>query len=204
MSKIIVPLERRFSPVPKDRDAADSSDYLELWGYGKPIGWPEIDARHCSIILAPGGAGKTHEMDARAKYLHGQGRACFFIRIEDIDASFETAFEVGSDTEFAAWLNSSEDGWCFLDSVDEARLGNRRAFEKALRQFENRMRPAKDRAHICISSRPYAWQPRTDFDFVDQLSRPRSNSRKRLAEIWMPMKHRMQRAKQEPRCRFTN
>lgn len=50
MSKIIVPLERRFSPVAKDQDAADSSDYLELWGYGKPIGWPEIDARHCTII----------------------------------------------------------------------------------------------------------------------------------------------------------
>lgn len=169
MSKIIVPLERRFLPVPKDQDAADSSDYLELWGYGKPIGWPEIDACHCTIVLAPGGAGKTHEMEVRANYLHGQGRACFLIRIEDIDVNFDMAFEVGSKSEFAAWLNSSEDGWFFLDSVDEARLGNRRAFEKALRQFESRIRSAKGRAHICISSRPYAWQPHTDFEFVDQL-----------------------------------
>jgi hypothetical protein len=169
MSKIIVPLERRFSRVAKDQDSVEHNDYLELWGYGKPIGWPEIDARHCTVILAPGGAGKTHEMELRAKYLHSLGRPSFFIRIEDIDASFETAFDVGNDSEFATWLNSSEDGWFFLDSVDEARLGNHRAFEKALRQFENRIRSAKDRAHICISSRPYAWQPRTDFDLVDKL-----------------------------------
>jgi hypothetical protein len=95
MSKIIVPLERRFSRVAKDQDSAEHNDYLEHWGYGKPIGWPEIDARHCTVILAPGGAGKTHEMELRAKYLHRQGRPSFFIRIEDIDASFETAFEVG-------------------------------------------------------------------------------------------------------------
>jgi hypothetical protein len=169
MSKIIVPLERRFSRVVKDQDSAEHNDYLELWGYGKPIGWPEIDARHCTVILAPGGAGKTHEMELRAKYLLRQGRPSFFIRIEDIDASFETAFEVGSGSELAAWLNSSGEGWFFLDSVDEARLRNRRAFERALRQFESRIRSAKDRAHICISSRPYAWQPQTDFDFVDQL-----------------------------------
>jgi hypothetical protein len=47
-------------------------------------------------------------MQAHAKYLYGQGRASFFIRIEDIDTNFETAFEVGDNTQFIAWLNSSE------------------------------------------------------------------------------------------------
>lgn len=169
MTKIIVPLKRRFSPVAKDQDGAERSDYLDLWGYGNPIGWPEIDTRYRTVILAPGGAGKTHEMQERAEFLHGQNRASFFIRIEDIDANFENAFEVGNNTQFTAWLNSSEEGWFFLDSVDEARLGSNRAVEKALRQFESRIRHAKDRAHICISSRPYAWRPRADFDFVDQL-----------------------------------
>lgn len=169
MTKIVVPLKRRFSPVAKDQDGAERNDYLDLWGYGNPIGWPEIDTRYRTVILAPGGAGKTHEMLERAEYLYGQHSASFFIRIEDIHANFETAFEVGDNTQFTAWLNSSEEGWFFLDSIDEARLGSNRAFEKALRQFESRIRPAKDRAHICISSRPYSWQPRADFDFVDQL-----------------------------------
>jgi hypothetical protein len=57
-------------------------------------------------------------MQAHAKYLYGQGRASFFIRIEDIDTNFETAFEVGDNTQFIAWLNSSEKAWFFLDSVD--------------------------------------------------------------------------------------
>lgn len=169
MTKIIVPLQRHFSPVAKDQEGTVSSDYLDLWGHGNPIGWTEIDARYRTVILAPGGAGKTHEMEAHAKYLYGQGRASFFIRIEDIDANFETAFEVGGNTQFTAWLNSSEKAWFFLDSVDEARLSSNRCFEKALQKFENRIRSAKGRAHICISSRPYAWQSRADFAFVDQL-----------------------------------
>jgi hypothetical protein len=108
-------------------------------------------------------------MEERARYLHELGRPSFFIRIEDIDASFETAFEVGSDSEFHAWLESSDVAWFFLDSVDEARLKDRGAFKKALRQFERRIGSAKDRAHVCISSRPYAWQWSTDFVFVDTL-----------------------------------
>ena len=130
MTKIVVPLKRRFSPVSKDQDGAERNDYLDLWGYGNPIGWPEIDTRYRTVILAPGGAGKTHEMLERAEYLYGQHSASFFIRIEDIHANFETAFEVGDNTQFTAWLNSSEEGWFFLDSIDEARLGSNRAFEK--------------------------------------------------------------------------
>lgn len=164
-----VPLERRFEAVSQDIDETQQADYLEMMSYGKPIGWPEIDARYRTVILAAGGAGKTFELEARAKYLDAQDRHSFFIRIEDIDSDFENAFEIGDAAKFEKWRSSSGEAWFFLDSVDEARLSHPRAFEKALRAFETKIADANDRAHICISSRPYAWQPRRDFALVDQL-----------------------------------
>lgn len=164
-----VPLERRFEAVMQDVDETQAADYLEMMGYGKPIGWPQIDARYRTVVLAAGGAGKTFEFEARAKYLDEQGRHSFFIRIEDIEGDFETAFEIGDAAAFEKWRSSSGEAWFFLDSVDEARLSHPRAFEKALRAFGAEIADAQDRAHICISSRPYAWQPRRDFDLVDKL-----------------------------------
>ncbi len=164
-----VPLERRFETVSQDVDEAQAADYLELLGYGKPLGWPEIDARYRTVVLAAGGAGKTFELEARARYFDAQGRYSFFIRIEDIDGGFEKAFEIGDAAAFEKWRSSSSEAWFFLDSVDEARLGHPRAFEKALRAFGAKIADAQDRAHICISSRPYSWQPRRDFALVDRL-----------------------------------
>lgn len=164
-----VPLERRFEPVSQDIDEVQQADYLEMLGYGKPIGWSQIDKRYRTVVLAAGGAGKTFELEARAKYLDAQGHYSFFIRIEDIGSDFETAFEIGDAAAFEKWRSSSGEAWFFLDSVDEAKLGHPRALEKALRAFGAKIADAQDRAHICISSRPYAWQPRTDLILVDKL-----------------------------------
>lgn len=164
-----VPLERRFEAVSQDVDEVQAADYLDLLGYGKPIGWPQIDERYRTVILAAGGAGKTYEFEARARHLDAQGHYSFFIRIEDIGSDFEKAFEIGSAAAFEKWQSLTCEAWFFLDSVDEARLGHPRAFERALRAFEAKIADARDRAHICISSRPYAWQPRRDFALVDRL-----------------------------------
>ena len=98
-----VPLERRFEAVLQDVDETQAADYLEMMGYGKPIGWPQIDARYRTVVLAAGGAGKTFEFEARAKYLDEQGHHSFFIRIEDIEGDFETAFEIGDAAAFEKW-----------------------------------------------------------------------------------------------------
>ena len=107
-------------------------------------------------------------MLARAKYVEKRGDSAFFIRIEDIEAGFEHAFEVGSAESFEHWLGSQGDAWFYLDSVDEARLDNPRTFEKAVRRFSARIKDAQLRAHICISSRPYAWRPKSDRQLIEQ------------------------------------
>ena len=163
-----VPLVRHFSPVPRSEDDSDEREILAYFGYQKDKSWPEIDQEYRSVILAEAGAGKTFEMLARAKCLADQGHSAFFIRIEDIDGDFEQAFEVGSAGSFEHWLGSQSEAWFYLDSVDEARLDNPRTFEKAIRRFSMRIKNAQLRAHICISSRPYAWRPQSDREMIER------------------------------------
>lgn len=172
-----VPLDRYFSLVPKSEIDSDEQDFRSFFSEPKRTGWPDLEEEFRCVILAEAGAGKTFEMEARAKHAEEQGRAAFFIRIEDIEDGFETAFEVGSAHAFENWLNSREDAWFFLDSVDEARLENPRSFEKAIKRFAARIKPADQRARVFISSRPYAWRARSDRELVERylpFTKPKS------------------------------
>lgn len=164
-----VPLDREFSPVYKSEKEAESEEFLSVWGLAKPITWGGMEEKFRCVILAEAGAGKTEELRQRAKSLVGQGKAAFFLRIEDIETDFCTAFEIGAEAQFHAWLKSTDEAWFFLDSVDEARLEHPRAFEKAIRRFANGVANGAHRAHIYISSRPYAWRPKEDQRLVDEL-----------------------------------
>lgn len=163
-----VPLVRYFSLVPKSKDDSDESELHSLWGTQKHTEWQSLEEEYRCVILAEAGAGKTFEMESRAKHIQQSGRAAFFIRIEDIEDGFENAFEVGCAESFDNWLKSHEKAWFFLDSVDEARLENPRAFEKAIRRFSLKIKSAQQRAHIYVSSRPYAWRARTDRELLEQ------------------------------------
>lgn len=162
-----VPLERHFSVVPRSESDSDEQQILKTLGDQNDRTWSEIDKRYRTVILAEAGAGKTHEMSARAKAIENTGRHAFFIRIEDIAGDFKQAFEVGSEEGFNQWLSSQDEAWFFLDSVDEARLSDPRDFEKAIRRFAHAINSAQLRAHIYISSRPYAWRPKSDRELID-------------------------------------
>lgn len=161
-----VTLDRTFSPLHASDQDAEEHEIMAFVGVRKPIDWNTVEGEHRSVILAGAGIGKTHEMWMRAVSKRQRGDAAFFIRIEDIVEDFELAFEVGDANDFAAWLESSDEAWFYLDSIDEARLDDPRAFEKAIRRFARRIKSAQHRAHIVISSRPYAWRSRTDYMIV--------------------------------------
>ena len=164
-----VPLDRQFSPVPKSQEEAERNEILSVWGHVKPKTWDDLDREFRCVILAEAGAGKTEELRQRASVLASQGKPAFFIRIEDIEADFYKAFEIGEEDQFQSWLQSTEEAWFFLDSVDEARLENPRTFEKALRRFAKGIKRGAHRAHIYLSSRPYAWRPREDRRLLDEI-----------------------------------
>lgn len=163
-----VPLRRYFTTIPRSEADTDEQEIRSLWGDRKRKGWAELEEEYRCVILAEGGAGKTYEMMERAKYMAKQGHAAFFIRIEDIEVGFEDAFEVGNAASFDAWLSSQNEAWFFLDSIDEARLENPRVFEKAIHRFAACIKDGQQRAHICISSRPYSWRSRSDRSLLEQ------------------------------------
>ena len=163
-----VPLVRRFSPVPDSPAESDEQQFEAGFNYSSPLTWEDIDKEYRSVILAEAGAGKTCEMRARAKYVGTKGDYAFFIRIEDIENDFEQSFEVGDADSFQQWLVAPSDAWFYLDSVDEARLENPTAFKKAIRRFSREIKNAQHRAHVCISSRPYAWRPHSDRQLIEQ------------------------------------
>ena len=164
-----IPLRRQFFPISKNQENSESNELLALWGHAQSNSWDDLDQKYRSVILAAAGAGKTEELRHRAKALSDQGKLSFFIRIEDIEASFWQAFEIGDETQFQAWLQSTKDAWFFLDSVDEARLENPKTFEKALRKFAQVIKQGANRAHIYLSSRPYAWRFLEDRRFLDEI-----------------------------------
>lgn len=164
-----ISLDRQFSPVQKTQEDAERDEILSAWGHVKPKTWDDMDREFRCVILAEAGAGKTEELRQHASVLASLGRPSFFIRIEDIEENFYQAFEIGEEDQFQTWLQSTEEAWFFLDSVDEARLDNPRVFEKALRRFSKGIKDGAHRAHIYLSSRPYAWRPKEDRRLLDEI-----------------------------------
>jgi len=164
-----VPLERQFSPVSKSQEDAESDEILSIWSDVKPKTWDDMVREFRCVILAEAGAGKTEELRQRASVLASLKKPAFFIRIEEIETDFYKAFEIGEEAQFQAWLQSTGEAWFFLDSVDEARLENPRAFEKALRCFAKGIARGAHRAHIYLTSRPYSWRQREDRRLLDEI-----------------------------------
>ncbi|GAB6176747.1 hypothetical protein JCM16814_16380 [Desulfobaculum senezii] len=164
-----VPVVRFFSPVRKSDTDSNDQELQNFLSGRERVNWDDIEKEFRTVILAEAGAGKTYEMETRATSMDEAGKASFFIRIEDIEDGFDSAFEVGSADGFEKWLQSQDEAWFFLDSIDEARLKNQRLFKKAIERFANRIKPAQHRAHIIISSRPYAWRSRSDSDLLNKL-----------------------------------
>jgi len=164
-----IPLNRQFLPVPKSQEEAEENEILSVWGHTNPKTWDELDKEFRSVILAEAGAGKTEEFRQHALELERSGKAAFFIRIEDIETDFYKSFEIGDEGKFWEWIQSTQEAWFFLDSVDESRLENPRAFAKAIRRFAKCIEKASHRAHIYLSSRPYAWRPKEDRSLMDEV-----------------------------------
>lgn len=166
-----VPLRRGFVAVPEAYQR-DDHPLDEVWpgAHGAHRkSWDDLLNESRVVILAEAGSGKTFELAATARRLVNQGRYAFFIRIEDITEAFAAAFEIGTAERFREWLDGSEQAWFFLDSVDEVRLAEPRAFENAIRTFAGQIRGARQRARIYLSSRPYAWRAVSDRALIEEV-----------------------------------
>ncbi len=159
-----VPLKRSFRELSSYASESDESDISKAFYVSKAIQWRELLAEYRVVILSEAGSGKTEEFRTITKQLRDEGKVAFFLKLENIPEHFSAAFDIGSEQEFAAWIESGSEGWLFLDSVDEARLRHPRDFDLALNLLGQRLKLVLDRTHIFLSGRMSAWKPKTDLD----------------------------------------
>lgn len=168
MSDSFIELDRTFHLSGATGAKSDDVDLTQPFGRRGQMTWADLLARPRVVILSGGGAGKTVEIRHRAKLLHAEGRHAFFLRIENVLADFAGAFEkiAGNHEQFVDWVKSGDEGWVFLDSVDEARLKSPKEFELAINYVGRALKPVLQRAHIVVTGREAAWRARTDRELI--------------------------------------
>ncbi len=157
-----IDLDRTFLDLAISDDDGDDAKMVRLFTPEASTHWADLLAEPRVIVLAEAGSGKTEEVRHVCRRQRTEGKPAFFLRIEHIVDDFEISFEEGNLEEFEAWLKSGDQGWLFLDSVDEARLRDPKDFELAIRRIGKRIERALQRTHIVITSRTEAWRPSTD------------------------------------------
>ncbi|KAB0669030.1 hypothetical protein F6V30_14430 [Oryzomonas sagensis] len=166
-----IELNRCFAVISKEQES--NLEIGMAWGH-KVAGWLrwEDSLKYDRVVLlAEASSGKTEEFKNQARALAAQGKAAFFIRIEDLaDEGFEEALDPSEAAAFEVWKENQtgETGWFFLDSVDEARL-NRKSVERALRHLAKELGRGLERAHVYISCRASDWKCGEDRTEVERL-----------------------------------
>lgn len=166
-----VDLDRTFFELSDYASSSDDVDLTSAFGLSR-MAWGGILEEYRVVILSEAGSGKTEEIRHATHLKRAEGKPAFFLRIEYLKDGLEAfAFEEGNIDEFNEWLESADEGWLFLDSVDEAKLGHPKDFERAILHLSSILRHALQRSHIFITSRATAWRPYTDLKLCKEKLR---------------------------------
>ena len=174
-----IDLDRIFWPVEADKESdPESIRTMFAFGIGQQLSWDNLLEKDRAVIIAEPGTGKTEEFQAVTKRLRVDGKLAFFFRIELLQAQeleVRHSLDIGTAEEFDKWLVGKKEAYFFLDSVDEARLNSRAAFEIALRRFANTIGESLNRAKVFVSCRVSNWRATADLSlFSRHLPRPKT------------------------------
>lgn len=165
-----IELNRNFYPIKDNEKDFEEAKVMSAFGYGKYISWEELLQKPRVVILAEPGTGKTEELKAVTNRLRSKGAAAFFWRIELLEkVDILHALDIGTSEEFNNWLSGDEEGYFFLDAVDEAHLKEHSTFEIALRRFAEKIIENKDRIKIFVTCRVSDWRPTKDLQLFQRL-----------------------------------
>src|SRR6266478_6204928 len=159
-----IDLDRRFretKPAKNLEDAATESYTFHLFDEG--MSWDEILTRSRVVVLGEPGSGKTWEFRNRAKILRDKGQFAFFVRLDELAIQGLETLLAEHSKNLKRWKRSRDEGFFFLDSVDEAKFHKLSDYYAALDRFRNEIGlVALRRAKILLSSRISEWLPQTD------------------------------------------
>ncbi|WP_042698906.1 hypothetical protein [Azospirillum sp. B506] len=163
-----IELDRRFAPLSSD-DVAGDPDWSAP-ATGADHGWADLLQEPVTVILGPGGAGKTTEMREQARRLRAGGRVAVFVALEQLlDQTLAEALDGEEAAAFAGWDPAGGEAVFLLDAVNEAKLARSGALSRALRAFAKGA--GRGPLRVLLSCRPSDWQYQADADTVrDALS----------------------------------
>jgi predicted MPP superfamily phosphohydrolase len=165
-----IELNRNFYPIKDNEKDLEEAKIMSVFGYDKFISWEELLQKPRVVILAEPGTGKTEELRAVTNRLRSTGNTAFFCRIELLEElDIRQALDIGTSEEFNNWLSGDQEGYFFLDSVDEAHLKGRSTFEIAIRQFAEKINEHKDRIKVFLTCRVSDWRTTTDLELFQKL-----------------------------------
>jgi hypothetical protein len=155
-----VDLKRSFIPVGKD--AEPDLTIGRAWGHklGGWLQWSDLLDHQRVVLLAEASSGKSAEFKHTAAALCGNGASAFYSTIEQLAAG-RLGFGQAEQELYDRWKSGSDHAWFFLDSVDEARL-NQKKFDDALRSFSVQIGPALSRISVLVSCRASDWKGNSD------------------------------------------
>jgi hypothetical protein len=162
-----VDLNRQFGKLDLNRDpeetALDSYVAASL-GVRHGLGWTELLKHSRVVVLGEPGSGKTKEFQERARSLRADSRFALFVPLERLIAQpWEQAIGPADVRLFQQWRRGDDEGFFFLDSVDETKLVRASDFCAALDRFQQALGDkGAYQSRILISSRITGWQPETD------------------------------------------
>lgn len=163
-----IPLSRYFRSVNTDESEYRSQREM-AHAFGKPVeqGWEVVLSARRAVILAEGGNGKSEEFRQQVRRLKNGGHFAVFVPVEDLDnASLENALDVYDEALFATWKASDQEGYFFLDSVDEARL-TQKSFARCVRNLQKAIHGHAERVTIVISCRWSDWEMKADLQLLN-------------------------------------
>jgi hypothetical protein len=135
---------------------------VRRFGLTDLLTWETISARRRIVILAEAGSGKSTEMREQARLRTEAGQFAVYATVEDVGRdNLDRALGTADQARLKSWRESDENGWFFVDSVDEAKLSGVR-LERALRRLGEGIAGAERRAHVILSGRLTDWEFRRD------------------------------------------
>ncbi len=164
-----IELNRQFVELNKN-DIVNSETEARLnWGLTSTNSWSDLLSEHRVVILSSARTGKTWEVISQCNKLGQDGKRAYLLRLEDLVDEWKNAFEVGNAKCLKNAVRAGDEIWIFLDSIDEARLSNSRAFERALKRLRRHIKDNLQNVHMVLTSRMGAWRPKEDAALLERL-----------------------------------
>ena len=168
MNEDYIDLDRRFRDITTENNQLEEFDHA-LLGLESGISWDDLYKDKIVVVLGTPGIGKTVEFKNNAKKLIEQDKYGFYIQLTALAASNDLKNILESteaNKRFDDWEKSDDEGFFFLDSLDEARLKSSFDFGVALRIIARSLGRDATRSKIFISCRLKDWDESIDYKIV--------------------------------------